>query len=292
MRWRTIADRPPGVQLIHSPYHGEARWCQKRQTIWVGYKVPITETCDDADRNLITHVATTPATTSDTGMVEPIHQALASKNLLPTEPLLDGGYVDADQLVVSAQQHDGDVVGPVRLDQRWQARAKQGFDTACFLIDWDAQRVTCPRGQRSVQWKAGVDSTGQAAMRGRFKKRDCLGWASRSSCTHAQREPRELTFRPKAQWVALHAACQRQQTNDFRAQYALRSGSASTISQATKGFDLRRTRSIGLAKTSLQYSLIAVAIHLSRFRVWLRGKPMERLRMTPFGALAPRGGSP
>jgi len=92
----------------------EARWCQKRQTTWVGYKVHITETCDDNDLNLITHVATTPATTSDNVMVEPIHQALASKALLPKEHLLDGGYVDADQLVVSAQQHGVDVVGPVR----------------------------------------------------------------------------------------------------------------------------------------------------------------------------------
>jgi len=292
VRWRTIEDLPPGAQLIHSPYDVEARWCQKRQTIWVGYKVHITETCDDSDLNLITHVTTTPATTSDNVMVEPIHQALANKDLLPKEHLLDGGYVDADQLVVSAQQHGVDVVGPVRPDQSWQARAKQGFDTACFMIDWDAQTVTCPRGQRSVQWKAGVDITGQDAIRVRFKKSDCLGCADRSSCTQAQSEPRELTFRPKAQWVALQAARQRQQTNDFRAQYGLRSGSESTISQATRGFDLRRTSYVGLAKTSLQHILIAVAINLSRFLVWLRGKPMGRLRMTPFGALAPNGGSP
>src|SRR5215212_9727678 len=107
-----------------------------------------------------------------------------------------------------------------------------------------------------------------------------------------QSEPRELTFRPKAQWVALQAARQRQQTNDFRAQCALRLGSESTISQATRGFDLRRTRYIGLAKTSFQHILIAVSINLSRFLAWLRGKPMERLRMTPFGALAPSGGHP
>jgi transposase len=96
----------------------------------------------------------------------------------------------------------------------------------------------------------------------------------------------ERTFRPKAQWVALQAARQRQQTKDFRAQYALRSGSESAILQATRDFDLRRTRYIGLAKTSLQHILIAVSINLSRFLVWLLQKPMTRLRMTPFGSLA------
>jgi len=160
------------------------------------------------------------------------------------------------------------------------------------MIDWQAHSVTCPRGQRSAQWKEGVDITGQDAIRVRFKKSDCLGCASRSRCTQAQSEPRELTFRPKAQWVALQAARKRQQTNDFRAQYALRSGSESTISQATRSFDLRRTGYIGLAKTSLHHILITVSINPSRFLVWLRGKSMGRLRMTPFGALAPSGGAP
>lgn len=286
VRWRAIEDLPPGSQLIHSPYDLEARWCQKRQTTWVGYKVHITETCDDDGLNLITHVATTPATTSDDAMVEPIHQALAAKQLLPNEHLLDGGYVDADQLVVSRQQYDIDVVGPVRPDQSWQARARQGFDTACFTIDWERQQATCPRGQVSVQWKAGLDCTGQGVIRVRFKKADCLKCATRSMCTQSKNEPRELTFRPKEQWVALQAARQRQLTTEFRKQYALRSGSESTISQATRGFDLRRSRYVGLAKTGLQHILIAVAINLTRFLGWLQDKPFGGPRIGHFATLA------
>jgi transposase len=52
--------------------------------------------------------------------------------------------------------------------------------------------------------------------------------------------------------VALQAARQRQETDEFKAQYALRAGVESSISQGVRRFDLRRSRYIGLARTQLQ----------------------------------------
>jgi transposase len=49
MRWREDADVPSAALLVHSPYEPEARYCIKRQTLWVGYKVHLTETCDAED---------------------------------------------------------------------------------------------------------------------------------------------------------------------------------------------------------------------------------------------------
>jgi transposase len=76
----------------------------------------VTETCDDDASNLITHVATTPATTADCDMTAAIHTDLAAKELLPSEHYLDIGYIDAELLVRSQIDHQVMLVGPVSSD--------------------------------------------------------------------------------------------------------------------------------------------------------------------------------
>jgi IS5 family transposase len=96
-----VKDRAPAAELIASPYDADARYSMKRDLQWVGYKVHLTETCDDDQPHLITQVITTPATTPDCVMGPPIHQDLAQRDLLPSVHLLDGGYVDAELLVAA-----------------------------------------------------------------------------------------------------------------------------------------------------------------------------------------------
>ena len=112
-------------------------------------KVHLTETCDNDQPRLITHVETTPATTPNNAVTGTIHADLASQDLLPSEHLLDTGYVDADHIVTSRDEHKIDLVSPVLLDTSWQARAGQGFEVACFGIDWDHHTVICPQGHVS-----------------------------------------------------------------------------------------------------------------------------------------------
>ena len=38
---------PPGRYRIASPYDTDARWGAKRDESWLGYKLHVTETCDD-----------------------------------------------------------------------------------------------------------------------------------------------------------------------------------------------------------------------------------------------------
>jgi transposase len=45
--WRSNENLPPGNQFINSPYDQEARYGKKRETRWTGYKVHITETCEE-----------------------------------------------------------------------------------------------------------------------------------------------------------------------------------------------------------------------------------------------------
>lgn len=288
VHWRTKKGEglPPHKLLIVSPYDIQARNRTKRSLNWTGYAVHLTETCDPNTPNVITHVETTPATTGDVRMTASIHTALAEKGLLPSEHFVDAGYVDADHLVTSHTEHEIDLCGPVQPDASWQGRAGQGFDLACFAIDWQAQTVTCPQGRVSQYWHARQDEVGQDCIEVRFNLADCARCAARSRCTKSRKYPRTLKLKAQAPHEALQAARQRQTTEEFKQRYKIRAGIEGTISQGTRAFDLRRSRYIGLPKTHLHHVLTAVAMNLARVTAWLEETPKARTRQSRFAALA------
>ena len=57
VRLREKPNQPPAAYLITSPYDPEARCSTKRSVTWIGYKVHLTETCDDDAPNLITDLS-------------------------------------------------------------------------------------------------------------------------------------------------------------------------------------------------------------------------------------------
>src|SRR5262249_34622555 len=75
-------------------------------TLWVGYNVHFSETCDEDAPQLITHVETTRAGVNDERALSAIHDGLAEKKHLPDQHLVDAGYVDAANLLQS-QHHYG-----------------------------------------------------------------------------------------------------------------------------------------------------------------------------------------
>ncbi len=114
LRWREAENLPPAGTRFNSPYDSEARYGHKRSTTWVGYKVHLTETCDEQQVHLITNVETTQAHLADVDQTEPIHQSLADKELLPEQHLVDAGYVDSELLVTSQSDYQVQLFGPVR----------------------------------------------------------------------------------------------------------------------------------------------------------------------------------
>jgi transposase len=277
---------PPGKQRIVSPYDPEARHRVKRSTSWVGYTVHLTETCDDQRPNLITHVTTTPATTADAQMVGHIHQNLADKGLLPEEHLVDTSYHDA-QTMVDAQPHQVEMVGPVMSNNSWQSKDEQAYDLSCFFIDWDNQTVTCPRGKESLSWNPHQNKSGSDMIAVSFSRSDCLPCSHRERCTKAKSTARGLTFRPKEQFLALQAARDYQETDEFKERYKARAGIEGAISQAVRAFDLRRSRYVGEAKTHLRHICIAAAMNLTRLAAWFDKVPKAKSRQSRFAALAP-----
>ena len=289
LRWRTKDEQPPSAVRIASPYDLEARYSSKRDTHWVGYKLHLTETCDPGQPDLITQVITTPATTPDCVMGPTIHHDLAQRDLLPGTHLLDSGYVDADLLVTAQTLHQIDVVGPPFGSYSRQRRAGEGYDLQAFVIDWDAQQARCPQGHTSVNWRPGCDVSGDPVIRIRFDGATCRACPTRQACTAAKGAPRQLTVRLQTHHEALQAARQRQETSAFTAQYALRAGVESSLSQGVRRFDLRRSRYLGWARTHLQQLLTATAMNVVRVIAWLRGEPLGEHRRKPghFAQLAP-----
>jgi transposase len=288
-RWRHEPDVPPAAQLIHSPYDLEARYSTQHGSAWVGYKAHATETCDDDTPHIITHVETTPATTPEDNMLEPIHAALAAQALLPQEHLVDCGYTDAETLVTSVQDYGVPIVGPVAVDPSWQAREGTGFDKSQFLVDWDQQVVTCPMGKQSISWHPHTSPQSGMRWEARFARKDCTSCPHRAQCTRAKKEPRIVGLQAREQYEALHAARQHQTTEAFKEHYAMRAGIESTLSQGVRAFDLRRSRYIGLAKTHLQHILIAVGINLKRVMAWFTHPQPTKPYISPFAALVSSG---
>ncbi len=206
LRWHQAKDLPPARMRYDSPYDPEARYGNKRSTTWTVYKVHLTETCDDGEPLLIPHVETTRAMITDSELVVPIHEALSAKQMLPSQHLMDAGYTDAELFVTSQPDYGVDVVGPLRSNGSWQAKAEQGFALSSFLINWDAKTVTCPQGQISRHWTPERTTWNQEVIEVSFAKKDCLACPQRVLWTKAKMDPRTLTLRPQLQHEALQAA--------------------------------------------------------------------------------------
>ena len=286
LRWRSNDDIPPSSLLISSPYDTQAHLSIKRDTVWTGYKVHLTETCDENSPHLIIHVETTSATKQDMEMTNVIHQGLEQKQLLPSEHLMDTGYVDGEHIVTSQKTYEVNLMGPVAVDGSWQSKAAEGFDNTHFLIDWEKKVVTCPQGKKSRKWTVKQDKTVSDVVRAQFGKKDCLACPVRAQCTRAAVNPRQIVFRQQEHHEAIQAARQRQKTQEFKERYAKRAGVEGTISQGVRAFDLRVSRYRGMEKTHLQHVFTALAMNVVRLFQWVMGDTPSKPYISRFASLA------
>ncbi|MBT2399195.1 IS1182 family transposase [Streptomyces sp. ISL-100] len=286
VRRRDPKDRPPGAMRLVTPYDPDARGSVKRDTLWDGYKVHVTETCEPDAPNLITNMATTVATTPDSVMSEEIHTGLAERECLPGEHWVDAGYPTAAQVVAARTEHGIDLQGPMAANTAVSARGPYGQDA--FRIDWDNQRVTCPNGVTSTQWHHRHSQQGLPVIRVRFNPADCRPCPQLRACVSSPKaERRSLNLRHRDEHEVVQAARREQQTDAWKDRYKIRAGVEGTISQGVGRCGLRRSRYRGLAKTSLQHQLTGAAINLARIDAHLTDTPRARTRTSHFAALRP-----
>ncbi len=286
VHWRTeVEGIPPARLIVSSPYDTDARLGRKRTTQWVGYKVYLTETCDDDLPRIITHVATSSAPVADGAVTPEVHRTLEGKGLLPQTHIVDTGFLDAKLLESSWREYKVDLLGPTRPDYKWQKREATGYDASRFTVDWESKKATCPEGWASSSWEPSWDRYRNPLVRIKFSMKICKRCPKRELCAGADKVRRTLTLRPELQYKALQRAREREQTGEYAREYARRAGIEGTISQGTRAFGLRRSRYIGQAKTHLQHVLTATAINVVRVANWLTGVPLAQTRQTAFSKL-------
>lgn len=285
MQWRRAEDLPSASLLISSPYDPDARYSKKRETEWTGYKVHLTETCDDEMPNLITDVTTTPATTSDSAVTAVIQENLLARDVGPSEHIVDAGYVTADHLLTSQREREIELLGPAAPDRSWQARREDGLEAAQFVIDWERRQAVCPQGETSVQWWGQRDRHGNPTIRIMFGKAACGECVVRERCVQSATAGRVLVVRTREHYEVLQAARERQATEGFKEEYARRAGIEGTISQGVHLGDLRRSRYRGEGKTRLMHLLLGAAMNLTRVGAWLAEVPRSGTRVSAFAAL-------
>jgi IS5 family transposase len=295
---------PPGRTRLSSPYDLDARWAAKGDDLyWNGYKVHVTETCEDPDPppagadttgrdaggerpNIIVGVATTDATVPDAAMTEKIHATLAGRELLPAEHYLDSGYPSAALVVDSLRRWGVTLVTPLLADTSRQAKAGSGYDRAGFTIDFDTEQATCPQGQSSTWWNP-VTQRGTDAIVIKFAAATCRGCPVRELCTRSTspKVGRQLTVPPREIHDAQLAARATQNTSGWQARYTRRAGVEGTIRQAVAVTGMRRARYRGLPKTTLEHVYSAVALNLIRLHAYWNGHALDRTRTSHLSRL-------
>jgi len=289
---------PPAHIKISSPYDADARWGAKKDLHWLGYKLHISETCDDPPAcgcppppaasgrcahdvrpNLITCVMTTRATVCDIEMTTPVGTALAGRDLAPGRHYLDTGYASALAILDAARLAGITLVTPLRADGSRQARAGSGYDLTAFAIDYDARTATCPQGKTATGWTP-ARTAGRDIIVVRFGITTCRPCPVREQCTTARRNGRQLTVLPRDQHELQAAVRAGQHSQNWQDDYKRRAGIEGTISQAVAITGCRRARYRGLGKTRLQHVCSAVALNLGRLDAYWNDTPLNRKTTT------------
>lgn len=280
--WRANDNAAPAKRHIASPYDTDARYAKKGSTVWTGYKLHLTETCDEVTPNLIINVETTAAAVTDDAVTGTIHATLAERGLLPSTHIGDTGYVNAELLVDARQRYGVELVGPTRGDNHWQVKERLGFAARDFVVDFDRQEATCPAGQTSNSWTMASTYSGKPVIKVKFASKICRRCPVRSRCTDSMPPRRTISIRPQAEYEALREGRAREKTLDYAAEYARRAGVEGTIAQAVRSHAARRTPYFGQIKTHLAHLMIATAMNVVRLLRWLAGEPKARTQRSAF----------
>ncbi|WP_149825482.1 transposase [Streptomyces tailanensis] len=160
-----------------------------------------------------------------------------------------------------------ELLGPAPHDSSRQSRQDQGFSRTDFTIDWGTESAVCPGGHRSFEWwEQKHHRNGTPVRKVFFSAEHCRPCPKQAQCTKplSGRRGRGITFLPRERHEALEAARQAQDTDAWKARYAIRAGVEGTISQAVRVTGLRRTRYRNLPTTRLGHVFAATALNIMR----------------------------
>jgi hypothetical protein len=136
--WRVGPQAAEGERVVRSPSDPEAQPGKKRETVWLGDTVHLTETGDPPGR-------TEQARTCPNRMVDG-QRTVASINEWDRTAAIQ------EHLVARDLKPAAHLVGPVMSRTTRQAREGKGVALAHVHLDWQATQATCPQGKQSQFW--------------------------------------------------------------------------------------------------------------------------------------------
>ncbi|MFF4053631.1 transposase [Streptomyces chartreusis] len=123
-------------------------------------------------------------------------------------------------------------------------------------MDFDRRQVTCPQGQVSAGWHDPYPTSSPTAaplIVARFTKSQCRPCPARTQCTSTADSARTVGFPPRELRDLQLRVQAEQQTPEWKARYAVRSGVEGTVNEFAHGHGMRRCRYRGLGKVHVQH---------------------------------------
>ena len=219
-----------------------------------GFKAAVTT---DQSSELILDIEDIPATGGDGQELMPTIARIEQHAGVTVEQVIgDGAYGSGENRAACAthQPEPVDLMAPL-------ARSKDpDVDKSAFQIDLEKQTATCPQGH-SVAASKGSARDGLPTLRFCFPRATCAVCPLFERCVKSRSAGRTVNTHPY-EWQ-LHAARERQKTDEFKTTYPLRSAIERKQAELVQ-HGLRHTRYLGHPKRQLQRLWQAAAVNLSR----------------------------
>lgn len=219
-----------------------------------GFKVSVTT---EQTSELILDIADIPAPGSDGQQLMPtIARVEEHAGVTVAQVLGDGAYGSGENRAACAtlEAHPVDLVAPLAQPN------DLSVDKSAFAIDLTAQTATCPQGH-TVAAQAGSPKLGLPTWAFTFPRTTCEVCPLFARCVKSKTAGRTVNTHPYESY--LQAARQRQQTDDFKNIYPLRSAIERKQAELVQ-HGLRDTRYLGRLKRQLQRLWTAAAVNLKR----------------------------
>ena len=271
LRWRDDeggGGLPPSAARIVSPYDPAARYARRGQvTRWTGYLAHVTETCSADGPNVITDVATMPATSADTAAVAGIHARLERRGLLPGEHLADGGYTSLVHMERAGREHQVTLTGPLPATAPASTATRTATPATTSASTSTARRSPARRARSARGWHGPYPTSSPDAaplIVAKFTRSQCQPCPVRAACTTSGDGKRTVGFPPRELYELQARNRADQQDPAWHKRYAVRSGVEGTVCELANGHGMRHCRYRGQPKAHLQHVLTAIAVNIER----------------------------
>jgi transposase len=219
---------------------------------WNGAKVQVAE---DPATELITAIAIVDASAGDgKSLLALVDDVQTHTGATVDQVIGDTAYGEAENRVACAERGI-DLVAPV---------GTSGDPTVAkdaFTLGDDGERLQCPAGQTTTDWRAVKDPEGRAVKQFHFARQVCAACPLFARCVRSQTNGRSVTLHYHEN--VLRDARLRQTTAEFREIYRERSAIERKIAELM-GHGLRQARYLGRKKQRLPALWTAALVNLKR----------------------------